>query len=57
MEWVEQIKKGMELIGNGCRYQSSFNCKAICPFKNYCNELLKAKRIGEDLLYPSQWGL
>lgn len=56
MEWNEKIKKGMELIGDGCSY-TGINSKCIkCPFKLYCDLIyIEINAKYADLLMPWYW--
>jgi len=59
MTWKEKIKKGMELIGEGCNGQrNSFaycNGTKHCPFANYCWVILEAQGQGANISAPWYW--
>lgn len=57
MNWQEKIKKGMELIGEGCFEVDGMNhcLRMKCPFANYCWLLEKHMDEDKDLLMPWHW--
>jgi len=58
MEWNEKIKKGMELIGEGCFEEGGWStCRmSKCPFGDYCWAILRQQNEEQpDLLGPWYW--
>ena len=52
MNWKEKIKKGLELIKEGCTNQNNWKECYECPFNDYCTALWENGGVA-----PSEWEL
>ena len=52
MDWKEKIKKGLELIKEGCTNQDNWKECYKCPFNDYCTTLMENGGVT-----PNEWEL
>ena len=43
--WIEKMKKGMEMISEACQENREWTKCRFCPFDKYCTALMEAKLI------------
>ena len=54
MNWIEEMKAGIQMIQSACEHNDGYDCIAACgdcPFYDYCDELFNKYDI------PSKWNL
>ena len=49
--WTEKIKKGMELIKQGCSENQEWGTCEKCPFTNYCGVIFDEYNMFPDYFF------
>lgn len=55
MNWIEEMKAGMQMIKSACKKNESWNDCQFCPFTDYCDACLDYFGYLEG--EPSKWDL